>query len=319
MNLERQWIEQLQRRSPQIDLLHDTFYDQQTRQILTTDLLIEGVHFSWDYFTPFDTGWRAIAVSLSDIAATGGVAKWVLVSIGISPEDYPKLNELYQGMKACCDTFHCQIVGGDTVRATQTTLNVSILGTLPIQSQVGRRNTAKTADILTVSGDHGLSRAGLEILKQNGTGYSTLTTAHLRPNPPLKLGQSIAQVVPRFAMMDSSDGLADAVCRLAEASGVDIIIEAHRVTIHPQLKEVAEQYHVNPLDWVLYGGEDFHLVVSLSPETIGLFPELHPIGAVQPPRNPGRGQGYLLEKGTLKLLDEKMTFQHFEPEAATLL
>ncbi len=312
MTLERTWINRLQSRWPSVDLRHDTFYDPASRTILTTDILIEDVHFSWDYFTPQDAGWRSIAANLSDIAATGGSPLWVLVSIAVPPHhSLEKLEAIYEGIEACCQQYHCAIVGGDTTRAEKTTLSITAVGKLAPHATPGRRHSTKPGNIIAVSGPHGLSRAGLEVLQHKTPGYSQARMAHLRPIPQLRLGQQIAQVLPQFAMMDSSDGLADAAIQLSQTSGVDIVIDASRLTIPAELTEIASGANADPLDWVLYGGEDFQLVVALPPETLGLFPQLQAIGTVHPCGEPGKGQAFLKQNSSLTPLSSEKAFQHF--------
>ncbi len=317
MTIERTWIEKLQQRWPRVDLRHDTFYSPQFRQILTSDMLVEGVHFSWRYFTPQQLGWKSIAVNLSDIAATGGLPQWVLINLGI-PDDcgITLMEQLYEGIEACCNQFRCQVVGGDTVRAGETVVSVTASGILQPNYTPGRRDQAQPGDVIAVSGLHGLSRAGLEALQRNLPGYSEVKHAHTRPMPRVKLGQQIARVVPRFAMMDSSDGLADAVIRLAEASKMDLIIDESRLAIHSDVESLARMANANPLDWVLHGGEDFQLVVCLPPETVALFPDLHPVGMVQSPRLTGQGRAFMLaESGERIHLSDDKAFQHFTGDA----
>jgi thiamine-monophosphate kinase len=312
MTIERDWINRLQQHWPQADLRQDTFYDPLTRQIVTTDMLVEGVHFSWDYCSPDDVGWRSVAVNLSDIAATAGIPTWVLVSIGVPQEtDISMLSRIHEGIEACCKAYGAMVVGGDTVRSPITTVSVTILGRLPQQSQPGRRHLAQPGDLLVVSGPHGLSAAGLLALQHNLPGYAMLKEAHLRPRPQLRLGQRVGQVLSRFAMMDSSDGLADAVLRLAEASQVDIVIDERRITHCPELLDLARQQSADPMDWVLYGGEDFQLVVTIAPETLGVFPELVPIGMVQPASHLNQGRAFLQTGNAVSLIREGKTFQHF--------
>jgi len=292
MTLEQDFIRTIQGLNPQVDLRHDTFWDEDTRQILTTDLLVEEVHFDWRYFTPYELGCRAMAANLSDIAATGGIPKWALVDIAI-PKDFKQedLKQLYLGLSQS----GVQIVGGDTSAAEKTFLAVTLIATLPEGATPGRRTGAIAGGVVAISGPHGLSRAGLEALRQDLPGFEQARRAHLCPTPPLALGQKIARTLDRYAMMDSSDGLADAVLRLAQASQVDIVIEQARLEIHPDVQH---------LDWVLYGGEDFELVVCLPADRLSEFPELTVIGKVQE----GQGQAFL---DGVPLSFEK-TYQHFE-------
>lgn len=319
MTLEQEWIHHLQTRWPNVDLRHDTFYDSDSRQILTTDMLVEGVHFKWDYFKPEDLGWKSIAVNLSDIAATGGKPHWVLVSMGVPP-DHPIsiLERVYSGMEACCREFGCTIVGGDTVAAQETTVSVTIIGYLPAAWNPGRRHSAKPGDMVAVSGTHGLSQAGLVALQHKLPGYNQAKEAHLRPLPQVKLGQRIAQVLPAFAMMDSSDGLADAALRMAQASQVDIVLDKPSLPLHSDVVEIAAHQKADPWDWVLYGGEDFQLVVCLPPEAMILFPQLKAVGRVQAASQTGQGRAFLREGTALFPLDAERTFQHFPTSAEAM-
>jgi thiamine-monophosphate kinase len=321
MTLERKWISLLQKHWPQVDLRQDTFFDPASRQILTTDMLVEGVHFSREYFSPQDLGWRSVAANLSDIAATGGVPLWILVSVGVPEQDETTLSfleDMYQGIDECCRRYRCSVIGGDTVRAKETTISITAIGQLPANSQPGRRHFAKPGDLIAISGHHGLSRAGMEALQRKFHNYTPAKQAHLRPVPQLNLGQQIAKVLPRFTMMDSSDGLADAVLRIAEASTVDIVLDRKRIEIHPEIQEIAEMAEADPMDWVLYGGEDFQLVVTLPAETLGLFPQLVPVGTVHPASQGQNGKAYLrTEEKTLIPLDFEKTYQHFETKKSS--
>lgn len=315
--LERQWIEQLQARWPQADLRHDTFYDPDTRQILTTDMLVEDVHFSRKTFSPEDIGWKGVAVNYSDIAATGGRPHWLLVSLGLPEQaDLTLARGIYDGITACCQAYGGTLTGGDTVRSEKLTLSVTAIGLLEARYQPGRRHTAQPGDFVAVSGPHGLSRAGLEALKTAAPQqWPAAVSSHCRPVPRLRLGQQIARTLPRFAMMDTSDGLADAALRLAQASRVDIVLDAERIRLHPEMVDLASLAGANPLDWALYGGEDFELMVALPPEAIGLFPEMQVVGyvrACQPPEKDG--QAWLRTASGLAPLEEGRMFQHFHSE-----
>jgi len=202
-------------------------------------------------------------------------------------------------------------VGGDTVRAPQLSLCVTLLGTLPPKSQPGRRHTAQAGDVVAISSPHGLSRAGLYAFENNLPGYDFTKRTHLRPQPALKLGKQVAAVAPHFAMMDTSDGLADAALRVAQASQVNVVLDATRLLCHPEVSALAQHAQVNPLDWVLYGGEDFALFVTMPPETVGMFPQLSVVGRVESAKE-AVGQAYLATSlGERIPLSFEQTFQHF--------
>ena len=307
------WIKALQRRWPEVDLQHDTYLDPVTQQVITTDMLVEGVHFSWDYCTPYDVGWKAIAASLSDVAATGGKPDKVVISLGVPHgEAMDRLNALYDGIDDCCMHYSCTVVGGDTVRANFTTISVTVIGHLPEHCMPGRRNTAREGHVVAISGPHGLSRAGLYALQNNIPGFERAKTQHLRPKPQLRLGESVSRFLPHYAMMDTSDGLADAACRVAAASNVDIVINAEMLAIDPEVAELAAMAQVDPLEWVLYGGEDFELFVTMPNIAIQMLPQGQFVGIVEAPRAEDQGQAFFNRHGELAPFNlEEKTFQHF--------
>jgi len=312
MTREQEWIKSLQQHWPSDTFRHDAYLDSDSGQILTTDMMVEDVHFSMDYFTPQDLGWKSIAISLSDIAATCGRPQWIMASIGL-PKSYPMqwLNSLHEGIKACCNQFGCKLIGGDTVGSEKIILSITAIGQALDNCTPGRRDQAQPGDVIAISGHHGLSRAGLEALTKSYTGYDQVKQAHLKPIPLVKLGQRISRSVPRFSMMDSSDGLADAVLHLSHESNVDIYLDQSRLDIHPQVSELAEKANVDPLEWVLYGGEDFQLVVSLPREVAPLFPELTVVGQVLKSKH-GQGHASMVHNKETILLDWSKTFQHFK-------
>lgn len=320
MQNERDWIQKLSRKLPQVDLRHDTFFDPETRQILTTDMLVEGVHFTAKTMSPEDLGWKSLAVSLSDIAATGGLPQFAVVSLGLPSQTTAQwLDAFYIGLLACAKAFNCQIVGGDTVASDIRVINVALTGQMTPKSTVARRSGAKPGDIFAISGPHGLSRAGLYALENALDSYPEAIAAHARPQPRLKLAQRLAGVLNHYAMMDTSDGLADAAMRLAEASDVDVVIDPDKVMIHSQLQELAELAQNDPLEWALYGGEDFELAVCLAPEMLGMFPDLKPVGRVKAKSSTQGGRGLLKQGDELVPLEPGKAFQHFTPSSQDAL
>jgi thiamine-monophosphate kinase len=159
----------------------------------------------------------------------------------------------------------------------------------------------------------------LEALKQQLTEeFPVLVERHRRPTARLALGQKLANVLTRYAVMDSSDGLADAVTQLGRHSGCVGIIDARRLAVSAEVETLAARCGQHPLDWVLYGGEDFELVVSLSPEMMTLFPELTVIGHMVETQSVAHAlsvwpntEGLLDIEGELMPLLNDRGFQHF--------
>lgn len=236
--------------------------------VVTTDVLVDGIHFSDLTTAPEDAGWRAAAANLSDLAAMGAMPLGITVGLGLPGElEVAWIERLYQGITACLEPFDTAIVGGDVVRSPVITLAITALGTVSPE-QVIRRSAAQPGQAIVVTGYHGASRAGLELLL---TATSTPLTAeqqnffihsHQRPRARLDVLPLLPQIdSSMIAGMDSSDGLADAVLQICWASGVGARIERSRLPIPPGLIDwVGEAQATN---WTLYGGEDFELVLCV--------------------------------------------------------
>ncbi|AFY72307.1 thiamine-monophosphate kinase [Synechococcus sp. PCC 7502] len=235
--------------------------------VVTTDILIDGIHFSPQTTAPEDTGWRAAAANLSDLAAMGASPWGVTLALGLPADaDINWILGVYRGFTACLKAYNTELVGGDTVRSLVKTLAVTAFGQVK-SDQIIYRHTAQVGDLILITGEHGLSRAGLEILvnpelAQNLSidAIAKLHQAHQRPQPRL----DILPLSYRVSGMDSSDGLADAIAQICDASGVNA--EIMQVPIPEEVKLVADQVGVAAIDWVLYGGEDFELVLCLAPD-----------------------------------------------------
>jgi thiamine-monophosphate kinase len=239
--------------------------------VVTTDVLVNNVHFSDVTTSPADVGWRAAAANLSDLAAMG--ARSIAITVGLAlPPALPIIwvTELYQGLTDCLQVYNTTIVGGDICRAGEMSISITALGSVA-RNRVIRRFAAKVGDAIAITGYHGLSRAGLEILLHPETSQDlspedrqVLIQAHQRPKPRLDCVPYLQEIVKGKAIagMDSSDGLADALIQICRSSGVGAVIES--VPLHPALSDYVSSEQA--LDWALYGGEDFELVLCLPEE-----------------------------------------------------
>ena len=238
--------------------------------VVTTDVLVDRVHFSDRTTTAFDVGWRAAAANLSDLAAMGANPLGITVGLSLPGEQAVNwVEELYRGMDACLKGYHTTIVGGDICRSTVTSIAITAFGEVSPQ-RVIRRSQAKPGDAIVITGLHGLSRGGLELLLNpnrgsnlNATERERLIQAHQRPQPRLDILPYLAQIPKEIAIagMDSSDGLADAIVQLCRCSGVGATIDRESLVIFPGLIKLAGAE--TAWEWVLYGGEDFELVLCL--------------------------------------------------------
>ncbi|MBW4591841.1 MAG: thiamine-phosphate kinase [Brasilonema angustatum HA4187-MV1] len=248
--------------------------------VVTTDVLVDGVHFSELTTSGEDAGWRAVAANLSDIAAMGATPLGITVGLGLPGEvTVSWVEQLYQGMTQCLQKYNTSIVGGDIVRSPTTTIAISAFGQVD-PSGVIRRNQAKVGDAIVVTGVHGASAAGLQLLLHPDFGENLsqsdrtiLIQAHQRPKPRLDVLPILWEILdshtPFVAGMDSSDGLADAVVQICRASGVGAVIERTQIPLPTQFDHWLTQEQA--LEYALYGGEDFELVLCLPKEQAYTF------------------------------------------------
>jgi thiamine-monophosphate kinase len=239
--------------------------------VVTTDVLVDGVHFSLGLANsivttpPHAAGWRSAAANLSDLAAMGALPIGITIGLSLPPEmPVQWIEELYQGITDCLAPWRVNIVGGDIVRSQQVSLAITALGDVPPQS-ILQRNGAKPGDRIVMTGIHGRSRVGLELLLGEEIGISNpdaWIAAHQYPRPRLDLISHLRGVAS--AGMDSSDGLADAVLQICRSSQVGAILEAQVILASPEIQELINAVGFEKaLEWVLYGGEDFELILCV--------------------------------------------------------
>jgi len=323
MSKELQIIDLIAQLTGQTDALSDdAFWEPETRLIYTTDMLVENRHFKTDYFSAQDLGWKAAAVNISDIAAMGGKPRHLLISLGL-PEalGLDWVRAFYTGLIEACQQFGCRIAGGDTVSHELITLNVTAVGIYPKNHTVGRRANAEAGDYIIASGYHGLSAIGLRALQQGNPGFLACKAAHLRPIPRVEAGLMLSRKFGRYALMDSSDGLADALIKIAQASGKKLVARQADIPVHPELPAWQENTDPQAL-WqsILYGGEDFELVATVPHVDDEVLAHFHVIGRVEettdePPNawlEPAQG-------GQPQLLTLNRTYQHFHSQPEKLV
>lgn len=244
--------------------------------VVTTDALVDGVHFALGIASELvtmdavDVGWRAMAANLSDLAAMGAAVRGVTVGLGLPGNlDVAIVDGLYRGMTACLEPHGGVILGGDVHRAPVVSLCITALGHVD-PTQVIRRSAACVGDAIVATGSHGRSRVGLELLLNpklraavEEAEAQPYIQAHRRPIPRLD-AVPLLRELRVTAGMDSSDGLADAVLQLCRSSGVGAQLRAAAIS-RPKPSWLSEQ---QSLDWALYGGEDFELVVCLPADKV---------------------------------------------------
>ncbi len=236
--------------------------------LFTTDMLIEDIHFLMDKITPYQLGWKAIAVNLSDIAAMGGRPLFILLSLGIPVEmNVELIQDIYKGMKDICEHYTVNVLGGDTVASPdKLIINISLIGDAK-EKEVIYRSGARPGDKIYLTGNVGDSSAGLKILKTeisppNSIG-SHFIKVHNEPNPLIETGRIIATSGLAGAMIDLSDGLLSDLGHICKQSGVGATLFRSKIPLSSKLKLLASRVKFNPLDLALSGGEDYILLLTV--------------------------------------------------------
>jgi len=240
-------------------------------QLVTTDMLVEDVHFRLSTTEPSQLGWKSLAVNISDIAAMGGEPTYAFVSIGLPRETLVKfVDELYAGMRTIAETYSVDIVGGDTVSAPQLIINIALLGEVEEENLI-LRSGAQIGDAIVVTGDLGGSGAGLEILERDlPIGGKR---KHLMPIPRVQEGRLLARSGYVTSMIDISDGLASEVHHICEESGTGAKLLMQKIPLSGNVHRVAEHIGKPPHDFALFGGEDYELLFTCHPDKVPLLTE----------------------------------------------
>ncbi len=235
--------------------------------VITTDALVDGVHFLTRVTAARAIGHRAMAANLSDVAAMGARPVLATVALGVAadtPEDW--ILECYRGMAALAARHRTRIVGGDITRAPTAMLALTVVGEVA-PSRLKRRDAGKPGDVIAVTGPLGASRAGLEIVRNSPELEAFVRAAALAayetPEPRVLEGRWLAASRNVHAMIDSSDGLSTDLARLATASGCGATIA--ELAVHPAAEAVARALGDDAREYALHGGEDFELIVAVAP------------------------------------------------------
>src|SRR3989344_1702124 len=186
--------------------------------LVTTDTLVEGDHFSFDYFTPKQVGKKAIEINVSDIGAMGGIPKYALVSLVLSKDlDVEVIDEIYKGMREVGDSYKLDIIGGNITHGKQLVIDIDMIGEVK-KENLCLRSDAKPGDFILVTGDLGSSTAGLNIFRNKIPGHDYVKQKHREPKAKLQKVKPFLKYIN--AMIDVSDGLASEVRHICEQSNV---------------------------------------------------------------------------------------------------
>ena len=246
--------------------------------VLTTDLLVEGIHFDLSYMPLKHLGYKSVVVNLSDVYAMNAKPAQITVSLAVSNRfSLEALEELYAGIRLACQNYKVDLVGGDTTSST-TGLILSITATGQAAAEkIVRRNGAQANDLLVVSGDLGGAYAGLQILEREKavfkanpqsqpdlTPYSYSIERQLKPEARKDVFELLDEwdLVPN-AMMDISDGLSSEILHLCKQGQLGCHLYEEKLPIDPEVVSICEEFKINSSTAVLNGGEDYELLMAV--------------------------------------------------------
>lgn len=268
--------------------------------VITTDMLVEGVHFDLSYMPLQHLGFKAVAVNVSDVAAMNAIPKQITVSLGLSNRfSVEAVEVIYEGIRAACEAYNVDLVGGDTTTSRSgLVISVTAMGTTE-KDKIAYRSGAKPSEILCVTGDLGAAYVGLQVLereKQEFIGnpnmqpkldkYPYIVGRQLKPRARMDIIHEFRDlgIVPT-SMIDVSDGLASDVFHICKQSNVGVAIYEDKLPIDKEAYETAAEFGFDPNTCALNGGEDYELLFTIVQEDfekIKNHAEIHTIGYMQP-------------------------------------
>jgi thiamine-monophosphate kinase len=248
------------------------------KTLISSDILVEGVHFDLRYVPLKHLGYKAAAVNFSDIAAMNALPSQIIVNIALSSR-FPleAVEELYKGIKLACNNYNVDIIGGDTSSSNiGLVISISVIGFAKAEDIV-KRNTAKVGDLICVSGDLGAAYAGLVVLEREKAeflanenmqpkleGYDYIIERQLKPEPRTDIIKFFKEKnIKPNAMMDISDGLASELKHICKNSNVGCIIEEADIPINQLTFDTAREFKMDPTTYAMNGGEDYELLFTI--------------------------------------------------------
>jgi len=246
--------------------------------VVTTDLLLEGIHFNLTYTPLKHLGYKAVAVNLSDVYAMNATPRQITVSIGVSQKmAVEHMDELYEGIALACDRYNVDLIGGDTSASlTGLTISITAMGTAAA-NKITRRDSAETNNLICVSGDLGGAYMGLQLLEREKEvfqssgggqpqleGYEYILQRQLKPEPREEVVQLLDKLgIQPTSMIDISDGLSSELMHICTKSGKGCKIYQDKLPIDAETSKMAEEFKLEPIIAALNGGEDYELLFTI--------------------------------------------------------
>ncbi len=247
--------------------------------VISQDSLVEDIHFNKHMMSPYQIGYKSIMVNLSDIAASGAKPAYLTVALSLPKEiKDDAVIDFYEGAKYALENLDVEIVGGDITGSDKLYISISVIGKT-LNRKISSRSHAKIGHKIITSGVHGSSAAGLRILQNDLEPDKDLIKAHLMPVAQIDFAKQISeQIQEDYAMMDTSDGLFDALFKIGSASECTMSVDFERILYDPKIKEYFSDYK----DLILFGGEDYQIVATVPVELLPSLKDYIIIGEVLP-------------------------------------
>lgn len=294
--------------------------------VVSTDMLLEGIHFDLMYHPLKHLGYKAVIVNLSDIYAMNATPKQITFSMALSNRfSVEAIQELYEGVHLACKYYNVDLVGGDTTSSKKgLALSVTAIGQVE-KDKVVYRNTAKVGDLICITGDVGAAYLGLQLLEREKQIYLSnpgvkpdlekadyLVGRQLKPEARREMIESFAKndLVPT-SMIDVSDGVASEIFHLCHQSGVGALIEESGIPVKQETELMAIKFGLDPATCALSGGEDYELIFTVSPkdlEKVKFLPDIYIMGEIVE-----KSEGVkMVTKGSGRIVDLKAQgWKHF--------
>jgi thiamine-monophosphate kinase len=299
-----------------------------TQVLVSTDLLVEGIHFDLTYVPLKHLGYKAAVVNFSDIYAMNGHPRQITVSLAISKRfTVEHMEELYSGIRLACEIYGVDLVGGDTTSSRSgLTISITAIGDAP-KDKIAYRSGAKETDLICVSGDLGAAYMGLQLLEREKIasagqkdfepqfgGKEYLIERQLKPEARRDVIENLAKhgIVPT-AMMDISDGLSSELLHICKASNCGCRVYEDRIPIDYQTAVMAEELNMNLVTAAMNGGEDYELLFTVplhAHDEVKKIPGIHVIGHIT---KPSLGS-CLITRDDTEITIKAQGFNHMSPE-----
>jgi thiamine-monophosphate kinase len=294
--------------------------DESFDLLVTTDMLIEDIHFLRDKITPWQLGYKSVAVNLSDIAAMGGTPLGTFLSIAIPPGvEVEYLDELMKGYHDISEKYATPLYGGDTTKSVKhLAINVCAIGKCP-KGKARLRNYAQSGDLICVTGNLGDSAGGLQAMlnkMETSADIEYLLQRHNLPEPRITEGQVLLGFSGVHAMMDISDGIASDLVHILKSSKKAGRIDLEKLPLSEPLKSICATQNWSPDELAVGGGEDYELLFTLAPEKLNELQQvfnnqfrktIYPIGEIK------EGEPAIeWYKNEQKVVFSKAGFNHFQ-------